>query len=103
MKHAKGKLDEARFFSTPSSGERAPKPSTQSDNQEGSSKSQGAYKATTSGIKIRDRFFAVLERVEAKLGGPAIGIALLGMTVNGEKIEDTETRSKTGSTRRCSG
>jgi hypothetical protein len=30
-------------------------------------KSQGAYKAATSGIKIWDRFFAVIEGVEAKL------------------------------------
>jgi hypothetical protein len=30
-------------------------------------KSQGAYKAAMSGIKIWDRFFAVIEGVEAKL------------------------------------
>src|SRR5271156_1367810 len=38
-------------------------------------KPQGAYKAATAGAEIRDRFFAVIEDVEAKLGGPAIGIA----------------------------
>jgi hypothetical protein len=42
---------------------------------EDSRKPQGAYKSATSGAKIRDRFFTVIEEVEAKLGGPAIGIA----------------------------
>jgi len=42
---------------------------------ENSGKPQGAYKAATTGAEIRDRFFAVIEEVEAKLGSPAIGIA----------------------------
>ncbi|MGH6680199.1 MAG: hypothetical protein ACREDL_15020 [Bradyrhizobium sp.] len=42
---------------------------------EDSRKPQGAYKAAASGAEIRDRFFAVVEEVEAKLAGPAIGIA----------------------------
>jgi len=42
---------------------------------EDSRKPQGAYKAATTGAEIRDRFFALIEEVEAKLGGPAIGIA----------------------------
>lgn len=42
---------------------------------ENSGKPQGSYKAATTGAEIRDRFFAVIEEVEAKLGSPAIGIA----------------------------
>lgn len=42
---------------------------------EDSRKPQGAYKAATAGAEIRGRFFAVIEEVEAKLGGLAIGIA----------------------------
>jgi len=42
---------------------------------EDSGKPQGAYKAAMSGAEIRGRFFTVIEEVEAKLGGPAIGIA----------------------------
>jgi hypothetical protein len=42
---------------------------------EDSRKPQGAYKAATTGAQIRDRFFTVVEEVEAKLGGLAIGIA----------------------------
>lgn len=42
---------------------------------ENSGKPQGAYKAAATGAEIRDRFFAVIEEVEAKLGSPAIGIA----------------------------
>lgn len=42
---------------------------------EDSQKPQGAYKAATTGAQIRDRFFTVVEEVEAKLGGLAIGIA----------------------------
>jgi len=42
---------------------------------ENSRKPQGAYKAATTGAQIRDRFFTVVEEVEAKLGGPAIGVA----------------------------
>jgi hypothetical protein len=42
---------------------------------EDSRKPQGAYKAATTGAQIRERFFTVVEEVEAKLGGPAIGVA----------------------------
>lgn len=42
---------------------------------ENSQKPQGAYKAATTGAQIRDRFFTVVEEVEATLGGPAIGVA----------------------------
>ncbi len=42
---------------------------------ENSGKPQGAYKAATTGAQIRDRFFTVVEEVEARLGGLAIGVA----------------------------
>jgi hypothetical protein len=42
---------------------------------ENSRKPQGAYKAATTGAQIRDRFFTVVEEVEAKLSEPAIGVA----------------------------
>lgn len=42
---------------------------------EKSGKPQGAYKAATHGAEIRGRFFSVVERTEAELDAPAIGIA----------------------------
>jgi hypothetical protein len=56
---------------------------------ENSQKPQGAYKAATTGAQIRDRFFTVVEEVEAKLGGPAVGIASAeGVLMVHPKLED---------------
>ena len=36
---------------------------------------QGAYKSAVYGSELRHRFFALVEELEAKLGGPAFGVA----------------------------
>ena len=55
---------------------------------ENSRKPQGAYKAATTGAQIRDRIFTVIEDVESKLGGLAIGVASdKGMLMVHPKLE----------------
>lgn len=64
---------------------------------EDSRKPQGAHKAATTGAEIRGRIFTVIEEVEAKLGGPAIGIARAeGVLMVHPKLEEELRKQSDG-------